>query len=269
MQDARADTPARSYSEKSSALPEGTLRIALGWLVTPGFLLASFITLCTWHPLIALSRRVSPAAFHEWFIAFGNRVLQYCFYLTGGSITFEGTENLPQRGPLIVVSNHQSLFDIPLLIWLLRGHHAKFIAKRSLGRGIPSASYVLRTNGHALIDRGDATQSGRAIKHVARRARQNEGTVVIFPEGTRARDGSPRQFKPGGLKILLQELPSAPVVPISINGAWRIMRHRFLPVPFGIGVRCTVLPAVPRTENSTEQEIIDQCEQAIRRSLPC
>lgn len=240
--------------------------IILGWICTPLYIISSFITLCTWHPLIALSRRISPTAFHEWFIAFGNRILQLCFLLTGGKIKFAGKENIPEEGPAIVVSNHQSLFDIPLLIWLLRGHNTKFIAKKSLAYGIPSASYVLRTNGHALIDRGDPQQAAQEIRAVAEKARLNGGTVVIFPEGTRARDGVLKKFKPGGMKVLTNELPNAPVVPVSISGAWRIMRYGFFPVPFGIEIVCTVHKPIRQSDHN-EQRIIEECELIISKAL--
>ncbi len=244
---------------------EPAIAIAIGWILTPLFLLTSLLTLLIWHPLIAISRRIFSQNTHDAFIALGNRLLLVCFRLTGGNIDFSGSEHLPKTGPLIIVSNHQSLFDIPLLIWFLRGRHTKFIAKRSLSQGIPSASYVLRTNGHALIDRGDAAQAAEEIKRVAQTVSGLSGTVVIFPEGTRARDGRLKKFKPGGIKLLLTELPGALVVPLSIDGAWRIMRFGFLPVPFGISVFCKIHS--PVSDTADLQQVVDRCETVIREAL--
>ena len=58
--------------------------------------------------------------------------------------------------PYIIVCNHQSLYDIPPLIWYLRQIHPKFISKKELGRGIPSVSFNLRHGGSLLIDRAKA-----------------------------------------------------------------------------------------------------------------
>jgi len=258
------------HINKNTGVKESKFAIVLGCVCTPLFLASALLTLCVWHPLIALSRNLSlPERFHDWFIAAGNRILQFSFLLTGGRIKFEGLENLPAHGPVIVVANHQSLFDIPLLIWLLRRYRTKFVAKKALGRGIPSASYVLRTNGHALIDRADAVQSVDTIRRVAQAAQHNSGCVVIFPEGTRARDGNLKKFKTGGLKILLQELPLAKIVPVSINGAWRIMRFGFLPVPFGVQVGCTVHPQLEANvfeiaADNNDKNIAAECERIIR-----
>jgi 1-acyl-sn-glycerol-3-phosphate acyltransferase len=210
---------------------------------------------------------VLPTRWHDLFIALGNRVLQYCFYLTGGSVAFRGLENIPKDRVFVVVSNHQSLFDIPLLIWLLRGRNAKFIAKKSLGRGIPSASYVLRSNGHALIDRGNALQATTEIRALAQRINATGGAAVLFPEGTRARDGKLKSFKPGGLKTLLAELGAVSVVPVSIDGAWRIMRFKFLPVPFRVPVACTVHKQIRVEAGDDPIAVSQRCEEVLRTAL--
>ena len=65
--------------------------------------------------------------------------------------------------PLIIVSNHQSMNDIPPIIWYMRKYHPKFVSKIELGKGIPSVSYNLRHGGSALIDRKDSKQALVAI----------------------------------------------------------------------------------------------------------
>lgn len=251
---------------------KSSLALILGWATTPLFIVAALTTLCVWHPLIVAGRYLAPRSIHEQFIALGNRILLFCLQLTGARVSFVGQEHLPIAGPLIIVANHQSLFDIPMLVWSLRRLHAKFIAKSELGRGLPSASYVLRTNGHALIDRGDGAQASAAISAVARNAHATNGTVVIFAEGTRARDGVLKRFKPGGLTLLLREMPDAQIIPISINGAWRIMRHKFLPVPFGVSITCTVHPAIiqpviDRTTTADIEGIIAECRRSIESCI--
>ncbi|NJK83130.1 MAG: hypothetical protein HC912_04220 [Saprospiraceae bacterium] len=62
---------------------------------------------------------------------------------------------LPTNRPMIIVSNHQSMFDIPAIGQLLQEHHPKYIAKKSLAKGIPSISYNIRKGGSISIDRQD------------------------------------------------------------------------------------------------------------------
>jgi 1-acyl-sn-glycerol-3-phosphate acyltransferase len=154
-----------------------------------------------------------------------------------------GTRLLVERAPeirpwtsYIIVSNHQSMFDIVILGSLFFSNFPKYISKRSLGRWIPTVSYNLREGGHVLIDRSDAPQALLAIRDLGRRVRDGRCSAMIFPEGTRARAGELGRFKPAGTLALLEEAPDTPVVPVAIDESWRLLRHNYLPVPFGIRV---------------------------------
>ena len=76
-----------------------------------------------------------------------------CLNFLGTTFDFSNPFDMPKKGPLIIVSNHQSTYDIPPIIWYFRKYHPKFISKASLGNGIPSVSYNLRHGGSVLIDR--------------------------------------------------------------------------------------------------------------------
>ena len=73
---------------------------------------------------------------------------------------------MPESGPLIIVTNHQSMYDIPPLIWYLRKYHPKFVSKKELGKGIPSVSFNLRHGGSALIDRKDRRQARAELERL-------------------------------------------------------------------------------------------------------
>src|SRR3989442_4717847 len=103
----------------------------------------------------------------------------------------------------IVVSNHQSMFDIPIIGALLRSNFPKYVSKRELARWIPSVSYNLRRGGHVLIDRSDAPSAIAAIRGLGDRVRDGRCSAVIFPEGTRARRGALGEFRRPGLAALL------------------------------------------------------------------
>jgi 1-acyl-sn-glycerol-3-phosphate acyltransferase len=173
---------------------------------------------------------------------------------------------LPPGRPLIVVANHQSLFDIPPVIWGFRRHHPKFIAKIELGKGIPSISYNLRHGGSALIDRGKPLQSVREIGKLGRYIEQNRYAVCIFPEGTRTRDGRMKPFLPAGIDALLKAAPSAVVVPLAIDGTYELTKKGLYPMAFGARVRFTVLdPIEPGTLSA--EEVVQKAETAIRTAL--
>ncbi len=97
--------------------------------------------------------------------------------------------------PIIFIANHQSLYDIPVLIWFLRKYHAKFISKIELTKGVPSVSYNLRHGGAANIDRKDPRQSITEIMKLGTRMKEKNWSAVIFPEGTRSKDGSVKTFQ--------------------------------------------------------------------------
>jgi 1-acyl-sn-glycerol-3-phosphate acyltransferase len=159
-------------------------------------------------------------------------------------LAISGTRVRVDRSPLIdhhrgyaLISNHQSLFDIPLIGSLLSRSYPKYVAKKELGRWIPSISFNLRRGGNALIDRKERLGSIRAITAMARTAQERDVSVVIFPEGSRSRDGRLRKFRPSGTAALLTSADELPVVPVAIDGSWRLLLHNLFPVPFGTTIR--------------------------------
>ncbi|TXT47237.1 MAG: acyltransferase [Spirochaetes bacterium] len=132
---------------------------------------------------------------------------------------------LPER--FIVVANHQSLLDIPILMdYLPRGKHARFVAKKELAFGIPLISLLLRSGGHCLVKRrGDALHAMRSISAMARRCAW-EGTIpVIFPEGTRSRTGALGTFHSAGYRKILEVAP-LPILVVALEGGWRVVTLR-------------------------------------------
>jgi 1-acyl-sn-glycerol-3-phosphate acyltransferase len=158
------------------------------------------------------------------------------------------------------------MYDIPLLIWYLRRYHPKFIAKAELGKGIPSISFALRNMGSVLIDRGNQRQALPAIQRFGTEMQDKRYAAVIFPEGTRARDGRMKNFKPGGLVALMESMPEALIVPIAIEGSWEMLRWNFLPVPFGVRLGVSVLKTIPR-EAKDPRQIVEETESAIRAHM--
>ena len=185
--------------------------------------------------------------------------------IVGSSPKFRGFAKLPEGVPLIIVSNHQSQYDIPPVVVGFSKHYPKFISKIELGKGIPSISYNLRKGGSALIDRKNRGQSIKEIIKLGRHIEENNYSACIFPEGTRSKDGVVKRFKVGGMGTLLKTAPSAVIIPFAIKGNHLLQRNGF---PLGIFQKLTytVLDPVDRKDRTAE-EITELCELAIKKEL--
>ena len=152
-------------------------------------------------------------------------------------IFFEAESNLPPLGSSVIfVANHQSTYDIPPLIWKLRNYHMKFVSKKELGRGIPSISYNLRNGGSILIDRDKPKESINSIKKFGKFLSKKNFSVLIFPEGTRSKNGKVKEFRRSGLKTLIKNMPGAIIVPISIKNSWKFSDQNYFPMPLGVKI---------------------------------
>lgn len=153
----------------------------------------------------------------------------------------------------IVISNHQSMFDIAIIGALLFWCFPKYVSKRELGRGIPSVSYNLRRGGHVLIDRRDGAAAVEAIRGLGVRAQAGSGlSPVIFPEGTRARRGELGEFRRTGTAALLESAPDVPVLPLTIDQSWRLLMHNMFPIPWGVRVRVRLGEPIARAADDTD-----------------
>mgnify|MGYP000737118698 CR=1 FL=1 len=104
--------------------------------------------------------------------------------------------------------------------------------------------------GSVLIDRKDKSQSLGAILKFGKYIEKHKYTAVIFPEGTRSKDGKPRDFKNNGLKMLVKTMPSAYVIPITINNSWKIEQYGGFPL--GIGAKFKIQAHTPIPAHSMD-----------------
>ena len=137
---------------------------------------------------------------------------------TGVSVDVSGLERLDRNRAYVFVSNHQSIYDIPIIFWSLP-YQVRIIAKESLGN-FPFLGWHLRRTGHMLVDR---RQPNRALNVFTRASRlMKDGLcLIVFPEGTRSRDGRVAPFKGGSFYLALRT--GLPVVPLSIVGSRHVM----------------------------------------------
>lgn len=177
----------------------------------------------------------------------------------GVEVTAEHLERLPAQGPYILMANHQSHADVPILfasLPLIPG----FLAKKELAR-VPFLSMALRNGGHVLIDRASRNSAREALK-VAAGEIQAGKTIAIFPEGTRGDSDALGEFKKGG--FLIAKKARVPVVPVGILGS-RAVWHRDAWLPRSGRVRVRV--GEPITPEMIAQLSVDGLCARVRRTM--
>ena len=193
--------------------------------------------------------------------------LMRCANILGTRFSFKNSHNIDTNRPLIIVANHQSLHDIYPITWYMRKHSPKFISKIELGKGIPSVSYNLRHGGAALIDRKNPRQSLPALIKFGEYIEKNKYAAVIFPEGTRSINGEPKKFQTKGLEILFKKIPSALVVPISINNSWKTLSYGKFPLGLGTHITFTVHKPLKVSTFANKQDLIETVEAIIKEHI--
>jgi len=128
-------------------------------------------------------------------------------------LSVTGVENVPREGGVLLVANHQSFLDIPIVSAILPHRHVCFVARDSLTRS-RFLAFLLHHSGAVLIRRGAADR--RALGEMVEHLRAGDA-VCVYPEGTRSSDGSLGEFRPGAL--FAAKRARVPIVPIGIRGA--------------------------------------------------
>jgi 1-acyl-sn-glycerol-3-phosphate acyltransferase len=238
----------------------------LSFLLTPLFYLGFGFTLLVFHVFQVIAYNLFGYPAHKKIVDLLNYVILKNMLILGTRIRFEGNPVLPTNRPLIVISNHQSMFDIPPLGWRFRKHHPKYISKIELGRNIPSISYNLRHGGSALIDRKNVKQAILEIGRFGKYIEKNKYAACIFPEGTRGKDGTVKKFKISGIETLFKSAPSSMIVPFVIDGNYKLFEKGSFPLPLGLNIRYKVLDPIDPA-HKTLPDLIGQVEHVIKKEL--
>lgn len=132
--------------------------------------------------------------------------------MTGSKVVVTGRENIPE-GPVLIVSNHQSNFDIMTLLWGIE-KPLGFIAKKEMQK-MPLLSYWMNAIGCVFIDRGNPREGLKAIAEGIEKLKSGH-TLVVFPEGTRSKDGKLGEFKAGSFRLATKS--GVPILPVALKG---------------------------------------------------
>lgn len=156
---------------------------------------------------------------------------------SGTRITRRGVALPPADASCVYISNHASIYDIPILFTSIP-RQLRILAKASLG-SFPFIGWHLSRTGHLLVDRQNP---GASIFKKMRRMIEQGASLIVFPEGTRTSDGRVLKFK-GGVFLLAIE-SQLPVVPVSVVGSRVVMpKGRLMVCPGDVVV--TVHEAIP------------------------
>jgi 1-acyl-sn-glycerol-3-phosphate acyltransferase len=160
----------------------------------------------------------------------------YFWMLTAGwSLRVSGRHNVPKTGPVLLVSNHESHFDPPL-VGIGSPRPLRYLARSTLFKFKPFA-WVIRTLGAVPIDREVGTDGLKAVLGLLEQGLP----VLMFPEGTRTENGQMQPFKPG--ISLLAKRAKCTIVPVGIAGCYHAWpRQHKLPTPSPL-----IAPATDRT----------------------
>ena len=239
----------------------------LSYPLTVIYYLCFFITIVIFHPIQAFCYRVFGYPALKKSVDVLQFFLMRCMNILGTRFTFNNPFDIPTNQPLIIVANHQSMYDISPIIWYMRKHHPKFISKIELGKGIPSVSYNLRHGGSVLIDRKNPRQSLPAIMKFGEYIEETKRAAVIFPEGTRSINGEPKPFQTKGLEILFKKIPSALIVPISINNSWKTLKYGKFPMGLGTHITFTVHKPINLATFVDKKVLLNTIENTIKAHI--
>lgn len=219
------------------------LTFLAGWLTV----LASII----WNPRIA-SRYVAA----NW-----GKIMAW---LTPMFVTVEGSENLDKSRTYVVVSNHQSQYDIFLVYgWL--DLDLKWVMKAEI-RKIPGVGLGCEKAGHIFVERGNPEQTRKSVSDALSRVGDGVG-VLFFAEGSRSIDGKLRPFKKGAFRLAASR--GLPVLPVTIVGTRNIQRAKSMKITPG-KARLVIHPAIEVNGDDPQdiRELMTQTRDAIASAMP-
>src|SRR5437870_994111 len=114
------------------------MRKFFGYILSPIHYLSFGLILVIFHPIQWICFNTFGYTAHKRIVDFMNMCITGTYYVLFDTVKFINKQNLPIGRPIIFIANHQSLYDIPVLIWKLQKYHAKFISKIELAKGVPS-----------------------------------------------------------------------------------------------------------------------------------
>lgn len=181
----------------------------------------------------------------------------------GIKVEVTGLEHVPVGQSCIFMSNHVSNLDPPVTFPVLPGR-SSVLLKKELMR-IPILGTAMRMGKFIPVERGSRRDAAQASVLAAGDALRSGLHILVYPEGTRSRDGRLSSFKKG--PFFLAQQTNAPIIPIAISGTEMMMRKGSAAIAPGVA-RVQLLPAIDPSAYETREEILRAVYNAIADALP-
>lgn len=224
------------------------------------FFLITFVPWTLWVILTGVPLSLLGADYLHAYARIWGRV---SLWLAGVRLTVEGREHLTKGKPVVYMANHVSNFDI-LALFAGIPDQFRWMAKVELFR-IPLFGLAMSRAGSIPVDRSNRRNSVLSMRQAV--ARIAAGTsVVIFPEGTRSKDGTLQPFKTGSFTLALQA--QVPVVPLAIIGSGEVMPKHSRWIRGG-HIRLQIMPPVATAGRPVAEraELMEEVRQPIVAAL--
>lgn len=199
---------------------------------------------------------------HQWWGYYPPRIWAKCWcWLLFIKVEVKNRELIDPNQAYVFVANHQGAFDI-FTIYGFLNHNFKWLMKKSL-QNIPLVGWACIAAGHVLVDRSSPSAVAKTMA-TARRRLTNGMSLVIFPEGSRSSDGRIKPFKRGAFKLAIDF--NRPLVPVTIDGSYRVMRKDSYGINPGKVTLTIHRPIDPKSDDM--EKIIQNSFEAIQSALP-
>lgn len=176
-------------------------------------------------------------------------------------------DKLPEQ--FMIITNHQSLLDIPAVMNFMRDVELRFVSKDTLGRHIPLVSEMLRTQQHCLVPRkAKPMDAMRYIEEFGYRVAEKNQIPVLFPEGSRSKDGNVGKFYTAGFRKLA-ESSKLPVVVCALDGGFRLRDLSKVFINLNNGcyrVKIVKIYDCPQTKEECNM-ILDESRELIQKQI--
>jgi 1-acyl-sn-glycerol-3-phosphate acyltransferase len=181
----------------------------------------------------------------------------------GIKVQIEGMQNMPVDRPCILMSNHVSNLDPPILMPAIPVRSSVLLKKELMK--IPILGPAMRLAKFVPVERGSRRETAQAMVAAAAAALQAGLPIAVFPEGTRSLDGRLSKFKKG--PFFLAQQTGAPIVPVAISGTEKMLKKGSAWITPGVA-RVQMLKVIEPADYASREELMEAVHRAIADALP-
>lgn len=161
-----------------------------------------------------------------WWIELMARLSTRPFVYIGGATIPVPPKIVPAQPGTLILMNHQSLFDIPLMVQTVEGGYPRIVTRARYGRFIPLISYMIRLYQHPVVDpTANSSEMRDSLASLGKAGRLADVPIGLFPEGSRSKNGEIGRFRSAAMKRLLAERKWTVYVFV-VDGFWQVAKFR-------------------------------------------